>query len=210
MTEALRSAFAAVASPAAMAWLDERIGRVAAGEVRTLHLAVGQAGRQVGRQPLPGVPGWSADQAARVLLVLAMPAEPPERWLAALEQLFHAGTVEELVALYQALPRYPHPELLVRRAAEGVRSNMQPVFEAVALGNPYPAGHLDDGAWNQLVLKCFFLGADIDRVVGLARRSNRDLGCMLADYARERRAAHRTLDPRLPPLARACGVDCPD
>ena len=84
------------------------------------------------------------------------------------------------------------------------------VFEAVALGNPYPAAHLADPAWNQLVLKGFFTGADIGRIVGLEGRRNPELGRMLADYARERRAAHRPIDPRLPPLARACGADCPD
>jgi len=61
-----------------------------------------------------------------------------------------------------------------------------------------------------VALKCFFVGADSARIIGLDRRWNLDLGRMLAHYARERRIASRPLDPALPPLARACGADCPD
>lgn len=198
----------AVCAPEAAAWVRAQRARIAAGDERALYLALGQAGRKVGRAPLPG--GWSADQAARALLVLALPAGDPPRWLAVLDRCFHAGTVEELVALYQALPLLPHPGLLAARAAEGVRSSMAPVFAAVALDNPFPAAHLGEAAWNQMVLKAFFTAVDVERIVGLRDRLNPELGRMLAGYARERRAAARTLDPRLPPLARACGAHCPD
>lgn len=204
----LSARLAAVLAPEAAAWLAEARRRIAAGDRRTLMIAVGQAGRRLGRAE--AAPGWSADQAGRALLALAIPSSDPATWLADLDRLFHAGAVDELVALYRALPWFPHPELLAARAAEGVRSNIGPVFAAVALGNPYPADHLPEAAWNQMVLKCFFTGADVDRVIGLDRRRNPDLGRMLADHAAERRAARRPLDPRLPPLARACGAACPD
>jgi hypothetical protein len=204
-------------------WLDAQLARVAAGDERALFLGLGLAGRKVGRTPLAidaaaaesARPGWrpatwSADQAARTLLVLALPATDPAAWLATLDRCFHAGTVEELVALYQALPLLPHPALLTPRAAEGVRSSMTPVFAAVALDNPYPAAHLADEAFNQMVLKCFFCGLDSARIVGLETRRNADLGRMLAHYARERRLASRPIDPALPPLARACGAVCED
>lgn len=206
--DSLLSALADACPADAVAWLQAQRQRIAGGDERALFLALGQAGRKIGRAPLPG--GWSADQAARTLLVLALPAHDATRWLATLDRCFHAGTVEELVALYQALPLLPHPRLLAARAAEGVRSGMAPVFAAVALDNPYPAAHLGEAAWNQMVLKAFFTAADVDRILGLRDRLNADLGRMLAGYARERRVAGRTLDPRLPPLARACGSDCPD
>lgn len=208
----LESGLAAVGAAEALAWFEEQRRRVAAGDERALFLGLGLAGRRVGRAllPAPRLPPWSADQAARALLLLALPADDERRWLAALDRCFHAGTVEELVACYQALPLLPHPALLAARAAEGVRSSIVPVFAAVALDSPYPAAHLAEAAWNQMVLKAFFCGADVDRIAGLRERLNPELGRMLAGYASERRAARRDLDPRLPPLARACGAPCPD
>lgn len=207
----------------AQPWLDAQLARVAAGDERALFLGLGLAGRKVGRTPLAidaaaaesARPGWrpinwSADQAARTLLVLALPSGDPAAWLATLDRCFHAGTVEELVALYQTLPLLPHQPLLELRAAEGVRNAMTPVFAAVALDNPFPAERLADGPFNQMVLKGFFNGLDSRRILGLDRRHNADLGRMLAHYARERRLASRPVDPALPPLARACGATCED
>lgn len=187
---------------AARAWLAERLAAVAAGGLAALAPAFGQAARRCGKALLPG--GWSCDQAARVRLVLALPAEEPRGWLAALDRLFATATGEELVALYQGLPLYPHPGRLVARCAEGIRSSMTPVFRAVACGNPFPAEHLDQAAWNQMVLKVFFTGSEAGQVLGLERRANPALGAMLLDYARERRAAGRPIDPALLPLARLC------
>jgi hypothetical protein len=205
------------------AWLDQALAATAAGDGTALALAVGQAGRRLGRAALavdataaevarPGwcPAGWSRDQAARACLALAIPANDAAAWQAQLERLFRNATVEEAVALYQALPLYPHPELLAGRAAEGVRSSMTPVFAAVALDNPYPAERLPEDAFRQLVLKCFFVGADSRRIRGLDGRRDGELGRMLAHYARERRIAKRPVDPALPPLARACGADCHD
>ena len=79
---------------------------------------------------------WSVDQAARTLLILTLPQDDPEKYLRTLAQVFTAADVGELVALYQALPLLPYPEQLRDRAAEGVRSNMTAVFNAVALRNP--------------------------------------------------------------------------
>jgi hypothetical protein len=223
--ELLRGWLAAVA-PVGAGWVAERCRMVAGGGAegwRALAIALGQAGRHTGRAPLAADlvaavearPGWdpsrwSADQAARSLLLLAWPAEPVEAWQHGLDQVFAAATVEEAVAFYQTLPLLPRPARLAARAAEGVRSSLQPVFAAVALDNPYPAEALDDGAFAQLVLKAFFVGAEIGRIHGLDRRRTPELGRMLADYARERRAAGRPVDPLLPPLARACGAECPD
>jgi hypothetical protein len=85
----------------------------------------------------------------------------------------------------------------VLRAAEGVRSNMRVVFEAVAHRNPYPAEQFDEQAWNQLVLKALFVGSTLEPVVGLDARRNPALARMLCDYAHERWAARREVSPEL-------------
>jgi hypothetical protein len=140
---------------------------------------------------------WTIDQSARVLLAISLDPGDPTTFVSQLDRLFVAGDVGELVALYQGLPLFPHPSAHRLRAAEGIRTNMRAVFEAVAHRNPYPADQLDDGRWNQMVLKCLFIGSTLSRVVGLDRRANPELARMLWDYARERRAANRSINPEL-------------
>ena len=103
----------------------------------------------------------------------------------------------ELVALYQCLPLLPFPEQHTHRAAEGIRSNITAVFNAVALENPYPAEYLDDIGWNQLVVKALFVGTPLHPIQGFERRLNPQLTQMLTDYAHERWAAGRTVHPEL-------------
>lgn len=136
-------------------------------------------------------------QAARTLVALGIPAEDPERFLKVLNNLFTTGEVTELVALYAALPLLPHAELLKARAAEGIRTSMTVVYDAMALNNPYPADHLEDDAWNQMVLKAVFMERPLDKIYGLDKRANKDLAKMLSDYAHERWAASRYVTPEL-------------
>lgn len=140
---------------------------------------------------------WSIDQVARTLLVLSLPVEDPSALISTLDKVFQTADVGESVALYQALPVLPYPERFTGRAAEGIRSNMTSVFNAVALDNPYPSEQLDDAAWNQMVLKALFVGSPPHRIIGIDERANDDLACMLVDYARERRAAARSVPPEL-------------
>lgn len=183
--------YAPALAPGGAAWLEDR-HRVPA-TLRTVAMALGQAPRRVGTAPLPtpapGWPrGWRVDQAVRVDLARSLGA-------ADLDTLFATADAEELVALYQGLAYLTHAS--PARAAEGVRSNLVTVFRAVALDNPYPAAHLDEGAFNQLVLKAVFTGSDLDRIHGLRPRWNPDLQRMLSDLVRERTAAHRPIDPRV-------------
>ena len=140
---------------------------------------------------------WSVDQAGRTLLILSYPGDSAETFVDVLEQIFSTADVGESVALYQALPLFPHPEHFRARAAEGVRSSMSSIFNAVALDNPYPAEYFDDAAWNQLVLKAVFVGSPLHRIHGIDQRANSELARMLVDYAHERWAASRPVTPEL-------------
>ena len=55
---------------------------------------------------------------------------------------------------------------------------MLTVFEANACDTPYPATHLDDLAWRQLVIKALFVGAPLWRVYGLDKRLDAELARM--------------------------------
>lgn len=140
---------------------------------------------------------WTIDQSARTLLVLSLPSFHADKYIQILNQVFAAGDVRELVALYQALSLLPSPERFCDRAAEGIRSNMTAVFNAVALQNPYPAEYLDNLAWNQMVLKALFVGSPLHLIQGIDERANPELARMLVDYAHERWAAGRDVSPEL-------------
>ncbi len=139
-------------------------------------------------------------------LALAIPSVDPQTWLVVLDRLFATAGLEEQIALYRGLARFPHPEELRLRAAVGVRSTIQAVFEAIALDHDYPCAWLAMEPLNQMVLKAFFLGCDHARIRGLRQRANPELGRMLADYRRERLAAGRAVPAGLDEVVGWCGT----
>ena len=161
-----------------------------------LALTAAELGRATATRPGWDPREWSLDQAARVYLLLAATSDGAT-FSRRLDQLCATADVGELVAFYRGLPLYPDQPRHVLRAAEGVRTNMKAVFEAVAHRNPYPSEQLSEPAWNQMVLKALFIGASLDPIVGVDRRVNPGLARMLCDYAHERWAAGRPVSPEL-------------
>ncbi|MDZ8237480.1 MAG: EboA family metabolite traffic protein [Nostoc sp. ChiQUE01a] len=209
-------------SQTGIAWLEQKQVQIASGAAeRVFFTAFSAVPRYLGKQNLQltsqdleaaeeAIPGWnpgnwSVDQAGRTLLLLALPYDDAEGYVRVsfgeaaptLDKVFSSADMGELVALYQSLPLLPHPELHRHRAAEGIRSNMSNVFQAIALRNPYPANYLDNAAWNQMVLKAVFVGSPLHLIWGLDRRANPELAKMLTDYAHERWAAKRSVTPEL-------------
>ena len=201
-------------APDAMAWLRERCGELAAGAPdRTLFLSFSAASRHTGKDELAltapelteanglregwNPRSWTADQAGRIALLLHLPEDDRARYLTALDRLFGAADLGELVALHKALPLLAFPEAHRTRCAEGVRTNMTDVLTAVAHENPYPAEQLDEVAWHQVVLKALFVGVKLHPIVGLDRRATPELARMLCDYAHERWSANRPVTPEL-------------
>ncbi|MGV3589728.1 MAG: EboA domain-containing protein [Adhaeribacter sp.] len=163
------------------------------------HLNFTEAELQEAEKLRPGFnpANWTADQIARTLLVFAIPHESPEAYVATLDRLFSTADLNELATLYASLPLLPYPEHHVKRAAEGVRTTMTQVFDAIALNNPYPHDYLPQEAWNQLVLKSVFNVRPLYQIYGLDNRRNEALAQIAIDYAHERWAAGRTLTPEL-------------
>ena len=198
---------------AAAGWLAEAVAALSGGgSDRDLYRSVSLVSRKLGKAPLSlpraelsaatrARPGWdpsqwTVDQAGRVVLLLTV-ADDVNAFVRRLDQLCATADIDELVAFYRALPLYPDPPRHRLRAAEGVRTNMKVVFEAVAHRNPYPAEQLAEDAWNQMVLKALFVGSELDPIVGLDGRANAALARMLGDYAHERWAAGRPVSPEL-------------
>ena len=189
-------------------WLADVIERVAGGAPdRYFFTRFSMAQRRLGKGDLPLEavdyaqaqelrPGWdptglTCDQAARAAIATALPSDDEASWLGRLDRLFGAADVGESVALYRCLPLMERPAALAARCAEGVRTNIRAVFEAVAHRNPFPAEQLDEGAWNQMVLKAIFVGSELRLIQRLDERANERLAGMLRDFAHERWAAGR-------------------
>lgn len=151
------------------------------------------------QQLIPGfsVKHWLTDRLARVWLLATMDSSDKTKYTKQVETLFPAAEVNELVALYSALPLLAFPEAWAARCAEGIRSNIGDVLEAIMCRNPYPANYLSEPAWNQLVLKAFFTEKPVEQIVGLDKRVNKELANTLSDYAHERWAAHRIVNPQI-------------
>ncbi|MBN8789855.1 MAG: EboA domain-containing protein [Terrimonas sp.] len=141
--------------------------------------------------------GYTIDRLCRVWLLLQQDGISEADYLKNIDNLFTAAEVNELVALYGALPLLAYPRKFTARCAEGIRSNIGDVLQTIICDNPYPAEYLEEAAWNQLVLKAFFTEKDIDRIIGLDKRTNKPLADTLCDYAHERWAASRTVHPQL-------------
>jgi hypothetical protein len=194
-------------------WLRESVATLKGGGTdRDLFRCVSLASRKLGKAPLAldatalavaekarpdwDPAPWTVDQAARIRLLLAA-ATDSDTFVRRLDQLCATADLDELVAFYCGLPIYPDPPRHRLRAAEGVRTNMKVVFEAVAHHNPYPAEQLPEDAWNQMVLKALFVGSTLAPIVGLDSRTNATLARMLGDYAHERWSAGRQVSPEL-------------
>jgi hypothetical protein len=194
-------------------WLHAQLPAVAAGDGdRALFMAISFVQRRLGKADLAldagdlvaareARPGWdpsdwSVDQAARILLLLEGGGSGAA-FAEKLKKLMATSDVAETITFLRGLPLYPDPALHQARAREGARSNMRPVFEAVAHKNPYPVEVFDENAWNHMVLKALFVGSTLHPIQGLEARANPELASMLRDYAHERWAAGRPVTPEL-------------
>lgn len=152
---------------------------------------------------LPGftIQNWPIDRVSRVWLLMHLESSEKENYIKKIENIFPQAEMNELVALYASLPVLAYPESWALRCAEGIRSNIGTVLEAIMYFNPYPTAHLDEAAWNQLVMKAFFTDKIVNNIIGLDERNNLNLANILFDYVEERWAAHRTVNPQIWRLA---------
>ena len=198
-----------VQSGEAAGWFSDALDTMAT--ERDLHIVLGLAPRRLGKADLkldamdlekadasyPGwnPSGWSLDGAARVCALLSFDGQRP--FAEIFKDLRRTSDVAEMIALYRGLPLYPQPESLFFEAGEGLRSNLKPVFEAIAHDNPFPRDHFDDHRWNHMVLKALFVDSELAPIMGLDQRANPELARILIDYANERWAASRPVTPEL-------------
>lgn len=214
LTEVLDSIIKRTLNAEAQSWLFEKAALICKeNNAAQLNMSFAAVPRKTGKQlievtelekqqlrtvhPEYEVNDWTIDRACRVWLLLQLDASKKENYFSKITSLFKAAEMNELVALYSALPYFKHPEEWQKQCADGIRSNIGNVLEAIMYNNPYPYKYFSDGAWNQLVMKAFFTDKNVKRIIGLDERANKELASILIDYANERWAAHRPVHPQL-------------
>jgi hypothetical protein len=205
--------------PGASAWIE---AAAEASHGTELLERLGEASRRVGKATVSLAPEEraglgspdlvdlvherGADEVARIALLAQTAERIGTRELEALvEEYWAQGDSREKQALLRALPFLPEPERFLATAVEACRSHVQPLFEAVACENPYPATHFPEANFNQMVLKALFIGVPTARIRGLEERITAELRRMAKDYEQERVAAGRTVSDDLRRLSAAEG-----
>jgi hypothetical protein len=195
----LRAAFAGLPCEP---WLDEAADTIwRRSEALTGLFAA--AARHCGRQQLAAAPGWTADEAARTILLSALEL-PEEALIAHVEEVYVYGDAAEKRAVLRALPLLPVGDRAVPLLHDAIRTN-DPRLLAAAVG-PY-ARRLDAALWRQAVLKCVFTGVPLDAVHALRERADTQLMELLEGYALERRAAGRDVPADAAALLQGLGTE---
>ena len=117
-----------------------------------------------------------------------------------LERLYFQGDAEERRMVLRALPFVADKNAVVRLAEEAHRTNDEVLFESGTLDSDLSARHLDDDAYNRIVLKCAFVGFPKERLLGWETRGNAALSMTLFDFMTERQAAGRPVWPDTAPI----------
>lgn len=195
--EAVPGVLAALVSrhaPEAAAWLDMALAAPPLPGTPEFMRLFAVAGRKLGATAQQG---WPPSRIARAALLAASVHAAGLEAPARLASAFRRSDNAERAAILQSLMLLPDPARFADLAADACRSSVQPVFEAIACDNRFPAAHFAEPVFNQMVLKAVFTGAPLARVAGLAERTSAGLRRMAADFRDERRSSGRPVPPDL-------------
>ncbi|NKI31927.1 EboA domain-containing protein [Croceivirga thetidis] len=121
--------------------------------------------------------------------------ENDESFVDAVKKLIEISDTAELETFLKYLTLLPNPQNYQFAAVEALRTNIATVFDAISQYNPYPVKFFTDQQWNQMFLKAAFMQQDLGAIANIDERANADLARIISDYAHERWAASRTIDP---------------
>ena len=131
---------------------------------------------------------------ARIYMLISA-LESDSSFKDAVKNLIQIADKSELETFLKYLVFLPNPKDYQFAAVEALRTNISTVFEAISKYNPYPAEYFTDQQWNQMYLKAAFMQLDLSTIEQIDERANADLARIISDYAHERWAASREIDP---------------
>lgn len=134
-------------------------------------------------------------QIARMLLLIKVLEADEEFFHDKVANIIQVADTGELETFLKFLILLPNPEKYKNTAVDALRTNISTVFNAIAYNNPYPGKYFNDQQWNQMYLKTAFMQGDLNAISDIDERANKDLTRIISDYAHERWAASRDIDP---------------
>jgi len=197
------------AAPEVNNWIKEKLDKIiSANSAKDLYLSYSllsgkaDSGKAVNYADLTGeVSSYLIGQQANLLeisriyfLVKVLEAQP-EYFVPKVANLIQLADTKELETFLKFLILLPNAGEFKNVAVEALRTNIATVFDAIALNNPYPSEFFNDQQWNQMYLKAAFMQRNLNEIIDVERRANKDLTRIISDYAHERWAASRDIDP---------------
>tara|TARA_R110001592_G_scaffold287423_2_gene556221 strand:- start:41 stop:892 length:852 start_codon:yes stop_codon:yes gene_type:complete len=134
-------------------------------------------------------------QVARIYLLSEILEHDKEFYTPKVANIIQVADTGELETFLKYLVLLPNPEAYKKTAVEALRTNIAIIFDSISLNNPYPARYFNDQQWNQMYLKAAFMERDLSLIESVDERANEDLTRIISDYAHERWAASRKIDP---------------
>lgn len=134
-------------------------------------------------------------QIARIYLLSEVLVQDLEFYTPKVANIIQVADTGELETFLKYLILLPNPEAYKQTVVEALRTNIATIFDAISLNNPYPARFFNDQQWNQMFLKAAFMERDLSQIEAIDERANQDLTRIISDYAHERWAAGRKIDP---------------
>ena len=190
-------------------WLAEKIDTVISEKsVKTLYLTYSLIGSKVDLQGEFNIDAVQDDlkeyillqngnirQLTRMYLLINVLEADEVFFSPKIANIIQVADTGELETFLKFLILLPNPEKYKTAAVDSLRTNISTVFNAIAFNNPYPGKYFDESQWNQMYLKTAFMRGDLSAIKDIDKRANKDLARIISDYAHERWAASRDIDP---------------
>ena len=208
-TERFSELFAQTIDRETLNWSEEQIATIVASKnARDLYLAYSIAASKPAWHAIPSIDNLGSTiseyivlqnpsilQLVRTYLLIRVLQADSKTFEPMVSKIAQTADTSELETFLKFLIFLPDTENYKHVAVDALRTNVATVFSAISLYNPYPALFFSEHEWNQMYLKVAFMQLELNAIVDVDTRANQDLARIISDYAHERWAASRTIDP---------------